>query len=87
MAAKFIYIEYYLRNGDYCSFFMPDGGDYSRAQQKNRMQSEFDISLFLLAEVCRIDSEKKDHTYYASISCDDYLKLCETLATLLTPIQ
>lgn len=76
-----------LGNGDKCELIMPIGGDYSRAMQKYSQQKAYDLSVHLMAEICRIDEEIRDITYFLQLGCDDYLKILEVLNHLLVPIK
>ena len=64
---------------------MPRGFDYVRAIHKHRMQQEYSIELFMMAEFCRVDGEKKPVEYYGEMMCDDFMKLFEVLAEMITP--
>ena len=79
--------EVKLLDGRECVIIMPMGENYSRAMKKSQLSQEFDLTLFLMEELCRIDGQKMDLSFYKELYCDDYLKIMETLGSAITPIR
>ncbi len=76
-----------IATGSEVEFITPKGRDYSRAIQKHQRQTEYDLSLFFLAEFCLVDGKKKEIEFYLEMYCDDYVRLIEALTPIITTIK
>ena len=76
-----------LISGVQIDIIMPRAHNYSRAMRKYNNKNEFDLSFFLIEELCLINGGKKDLDFYKNMYCDDYLKIAEVLGNVITVIK
>lgn len=76
-----------LISGDSVEIIQPRGMNYARAVYKYRIQKEYDVCPFLMEELVLINGEKKPLQFYLDMFCDDYIKISEKIAEIVTPIQ
>lgn len=84
-----IYDSVSFLDGTVVSFIVPKAREYSKAMFMYSVNNSkgYDITLFMLAEICRVNGQQKSLEYYAELFCDDYVKLLDVLGKLVTPIK
>ena len=80
-----VYQTISLLNGIKVEMIMPSGWDYVRAIHNHRAQSEYSIELFMMTEFCRVDGKKQPVSFYGDLMCDDFMRIFEVLASMITP--
>lgn len=85
--AQLAYQTFKLLAGSECSVIMPRGINYSRAMRNYADQKELDSAIFLMQELCLIDGEKKEISFYEDMMCDDYMKILEVISNIVTTIK
>ncbi len=80
-----IFQTIHLLSGVKIDVIMPTGWDYSKALHAHRKQDEIGMEMYLMEAFCLVDGEKKPMHYYGDMMCDDFIRLMEVVAALVTP--
>jgi len=76
-----------LMTGGKVEFIQPRGGNYAKAMRAFSMQKEYDLTIFLMVELVKIDGEFKPLEFYTEMYCDDYVKVATALGDFIAPIK
>lgn len=66
---------------------MPLGKHISKAMRKMQICEDlgYDMTLFIMEQIVRVDGQEKDAEFYQTLMIDDYMQLINIVSALLTP--
>jgi len=75
-----------LLSGDEIVILICRGSNISRANFKQALysnESELDIVPYIMSEICLLNGEKQDISYFLNLLSDDYMKICKSVTNVI----